>query len=99
MMTRKQYMDGDVSHEDYYSQFVTPAITAIVKERIGVERIERSTDPHLNDIPLSKWDALQPVIAHEAALPMKECGDWLSMASCVCIAKQAAKMLAGKAVR
>lgn len=56
MKTRADYMAGRISHEDYYSQFVTPAILETVAKSIGRDRIKASTDPHFNDIPLHLWD-------------------------------------------
>ncbi len=89
--TRKQYMDHDCSHRDYYGQFVTDAVKARVLRVVGRERLAESTDEHLNDIPLRVWDALGAV-GTTAQWDATE-GDWPSMAGRVCIYKEAAKQL------
>jgi hypothetical protein len=56
-----------------------------------------STDPHLNNIPLSSWDQLPHCIGGD----IKAAGDWLSPAGWVCVAKEAARQIIeahGKAV-
>jgi len=62
MITRKEYMDKEYTHEEYYGQFVNDAIIKIVGDSIGVDRIKASTDKHLNDIPLKEWDNLVPAM-------------------------------------
>lgn len=65
---------------------------------VGGEMISRkdyidgknSTDKHMNDIPLRKWDSLR-IYPRDGA--MKECGDYLTLAGKVCIAKAAARMI------
>jgi hypothetical protein len=54
--TRADYMAKVVDHNTYYEQFATPAVIRLVKFRIGADRIEASTDPYFNDIPLPYWD-------------------------------------------
>ena len=63
MITRKEYLDGLYTHEQYYGQFVNNRIKTIVLEEIGLERLKASTDPNLNDIPLLEWDDLLCIIA------------------------------------
>ena len=56
--TREDYIEGRCTHRQFYTQFVTPEIRERVLARFGIERLKASTDAHLNDIPLSQWDAL-----------------------------------------
>lgn len=56
--TRKDYLDRKCSHREYYSQFVNDEVKQLVARRIGRKKILASTDPHFNDIPLHRWDAL-----------------------------------------
>ena len=56
--TRKEYMAGKVSHNDYEAQFVNGEVINYVLRGIGRDRILASKDEHFNDIPLAKWDAL-----------------------------------------
>ncbi len=94
MITRKQYLDGQASHDEYYRQFVSSYICAAVERNIGRERILASTDPHMNDIPLSEWDGVglgfNSSVIHEK---VKACGDFVSLSTLVCIAKAAAKQI------
>lgn len=53
--------DTMVAHRRYFAQFVTPAVIATVVRVIGADRLLASTDhPHMNDIPLARWDQLAP---------------------------------------
>lgn len=90
MFTRKQYMNHECSHREYYAQFVTEGTRQVVLQSIGRERLEGSTDPHLNDIPLRRWDHT-PLWLPQGS--MKERGDWLSPAGKVCILKEAARQI------
>ena len=87
-------MNGACTHAEYYGQFVTPEIIKTVADDIGVERIKKSTDAHLNDIPLHQWDrqAQAPAFAGLGAA-LKAAGDTLSLSSIVCVAKVAAKQI------
>lgn len=90
--TREQYLaesfeKGEAAHRRYYSQFVGPATVAAVARQIGREALLASMDPHLNDIPLHKWD----LTTFTLAMPMKAAGDYLTKSGHVCIAKEAAR--------
>lgn len=91
LFTRADYMAKRCTHEQYYRQFVQPADLLTVRTRIGVARLQASSDEHLNDIPLQEWDNM-PLHGPSQAT-MKACGDWVSPAGKVCILKQAARML------
>jgi hypothetical protein len=84
----------NAEHHDYYAQFVTPAVLDVVRGAIGVERIRASADPHMNDIPLPLWDALESRI-HGAmnTTAFHAAGETRSLGTAVCIAKTAARML------
>ena len=90
--TRKDYMTGKVSHDEYYAQFVTEMTKEIVRSSIGMEAILASKDPHFNDIPLKNWDSLHPVILRTSG---RDCTDvhWDTLGTSVCIAKCAARMI------
>lgn len=94
--TRLQYLNGDCSHSDYYSQFVTPSLRESVKNWIGEKDIMNSQNEHFNDIPLARWDGFQQVVASipfGISAKMKELGDSLTLAGTVCIAKEAARQI------
>jgi hypothetical protein len=88
--TRKQYMNNECTHEQYYAQFATPEVVSQVKSQIGEAAIKASTDPHFNDIPLRKWDNLGISVYKS---DMEAAGDYLTLAGKVCIAKAAARII------
>ena len=94
MITRKEYMDasrenGPAAHRAYYAQFVNERTINYVVQRIGAARLLAARDPHLNDIPLGKWDAMVSTLP--MAAKMKDAGDYYTLSACVCIAKEAAR--------
>lgn len=93
--TRKQYMAGECTHEQYYGQFVTPAVIQTVLQKIDEAQIKRSTDPAFNDIPLYKWDWLHSHIGTLVGRALMEAngGIGYSLSDTVCVAKAAARMI------
>jgi len=98
-MTRQQYMNAPLekkeqAHREYYAQFVTPRIIRAVAEKLG-KRILKSTDSHLNDIPLIEWDhlALNLNLTIEVGQKMRACNDFYSQAGGVCVLKEAARQI------
>ena len=105
MFTRRDYCpDNKCTHEQYFTQFVTPKIKAAVRNYFGVARLLASTDPHLNDIALSEWDMfcgynqfrneLRPNLCFASIIPLlkQANGDGgCSPSDFTCIAKQAAR--------
>ena len=94
MITRKQYMSGDYSHAEYYGQFVNENIKDNIVRRIGLDAIRNSTDKHMNDIALKKWDCVG--IPSHTVSQLIECGDNYSLAGAVCINKAAARQIKGE---
>ena len=97
LITRKAYLDrcGEPgAFRAYYAQFVDDAVTASVARNIGLERIAASDDEHLNDVPLRLWD--QCLVSSTAAAKLRECGDYLTQAGVVCIAKEAARQMVAR---
>lgn len=106
MFTRAQYLDRQCTHREYWAQFVTEGMRRMVLQRFTIERLKRSTDPHLNDIPLMEWDAMKGVTFHMLDLTKwreihyPEYKDtrsigW-SMSDNTCLLKEAAKQLIEK---
>lgn len=92
--TRDQYLndsrtDGTAAHRRYFGQFVTPATIQTVIRSLGHDRLMASSDPHLNDIPLSWWDRMTPALPGSAGF--KKAGDYYTLANGVCLAKEAAR--------
>ncbi len=98
--SRKNYMDGDVDHATYYGQFATPEVVAYVIDRVGADRLLKSTDEHMNDIPLRIWDRLNPPIDFKALSESNYSTTgtpgstkiYYSLSDVVCISKTAARM-------
>lgn len=95
MITRQQYLNKQATHEEYYSQFVTPFIKKIVENHIGLDKIKDSNDHHFNDIPLRLWDNASNWLKYYPTVfnQLKEAGDYATLAGLVCILKQAAREL------
>jgi len=96
LKTRKDYLSATVTYDEYQRQFVTSSVLAWVKDNIGIDAIKASTDEHLNDIPLHKWDRFFYSKAFKETLPLlRAAGDVNANSLCnaVCIAKTAARML------
>lgn len=84
---RAQYMNGLISHQDYYLWLAKMLHIAWNEDSTMAARVLASTDPHYNDIPLSEWDSYHPwmsVAASRLGLP------W-SMSDTVCVQKAAAR--------
>lgn len=90
MYTRKQYMNREVSHQEYYLQFSTPMMVSAVYFFIGKNPISNSKDKHMNDIALCRWDKLPNYC--DVSL-MYKLGETPSKATKVCVAKAIAKEL------
>jgi hypothetical protein len=96
-------MNKEISHQDYYAQFVNDSVLSFVRSSIGKARILKSTDPHMNDIPLQLWynlshsirmmcdKALSVSNASTCSREVKVGG--VSLSDCVCTAKAAAKII------
>ncbi len=96
MISREEYMeaskvDGQKAHEEYYEQFSALPfywIKHYPNWQYIVEKARKSTDEHLNDIPLKEWDNLMPTpIPYSLANLVRSCGDYITDAGWVCIAK------------
>jgi hypothetical protein len=90
MYTRKQYLNGECTHREYYSQLVNKGVINQVLSNIGREAILDSTEESFNDIKLSKWDSIR---INSLATSMKALGDYLTQAGSVCILKEAARQI------
>lgn len=96
-MLRSEYMNGQgdktLLHRQYYAQFVTDNVRALVLHTIGRSRLISSTDAHFNDIPLQRWDAMVRMLPPSVPAALKSCGDWLSLGGGVCVLKEAARQI------
>ena len=96
LYSRKMYLAGEVSHMQYYGQFVTSELIHVVTHHIGLQNILRSTDSSFNDIPLEELDALHGIMPlNTIALIVEANGGRVSLSDAVCAAKEAAKQIRG----
>lgn len=88
----QQYMSGEITHREFYGQFVSEYIKTVVLANIPLNRLLASEDPHLNDIPLEVWDRL---LFPLPVLNMTNAGmtSVNSLSVRVCVAKEAAQQL------
>jgi hypothetical protein len=98
-------MDGEVSFEDYYRQFLDDQTEHELLANITLAEILSSTDKHLNDIPMIKWDGIsgimfrgsemisRPTIRKSLHDKIHEADEGVSAATLVCIYKQQARVL------
>lgn len=96
MFTRKQYLDKECTHREYYAQFVTQHTRNLVTRAFGTEALVASfkaNDLHSADyIQLDRWDSLSMRL-HVDQQFMRDCGDYLTLAGAVCILKEAARQV------
>ena len=95
MYSRQDYLQNKCSHRQYYAQFVDDSVRRMVEQYFTLETLRASTDEHLNDIPLRRWDSLAIMLVHYSSIRelLREYGDFWSLAGGVCILKEAAHQL------
>jgi hypothetical protein len=92
MMTKEEYMsDSSKNYAAYYAQFVTESVKALVLKAIGLSPIVHSGDWYMNDIYITKWDALHERIKALTFAKVKATGNWFDIYVSVSIAKAAAR--------
>ena len=89
---RDDYIAGRCTHREYYAQYVTDEIRALVRDRIGEARIRSSVDAHFNDIPLHLWDSLDLYIGAKEATRSPNV-KYRCAAFSVCVFKEAARQI------
>lgn len=91
MYTIKNYINGNCSHRQYYSQFVNDNVKLMILDRIGIDKIITSKDENFNNIPLKIWDSIGLPCGISELL--KQAGDYFTLAGKVCILKEGARQL------
>ena len=97
MKTRTQYMNKEISHNEYYGQFATSGVIDLVRAAIGEDKIKNSTDESFNDIPLRQWDNLNNSIRMICGRSIADANGTggISLSDTVCVAKAAARKIRG----
>lgn len=91
--TRAQYLNKEVSFEDYYRAIAKDAgisfdnCSDLPKFKAAIDR----GDEHLNSIRLPYWDSWAIFSGDRLRAAFKKHGDFFSIAGGVCVAKQAAR--------
>ena len=81
---RQQNLNHEISHNEFYCWLADEIRINNSDLPVPIERIQQSTDEHLNDIPLAKWDACDPWVRRKAgAYGMRS---W-SLSDTVCVLK------------
>ena len=98
MKTRQEYLAGICSHDEYYRQFVTDYMINIVRSTLKSSNLKKcfAEDPYLNNIKLDEWDSLAFYTCasnHTLKELLIKAKDSYSLATGVCIMKQAAKII------
>ena len=88
MQTRKQYMDGECTHREFYADVAQRAGITVRDDHPLVERARNSNDEHYNDIPIVLWDRFAAGFMPSASRSLRESGDFWSLAGGVCIGKE-----------
>lgn len=107
MKTKEQYLNHEISHEEYYSQFVDQNVKQLVLRAFTKKQLCDSIrqDPYFNNlnaswvtswVALSRWDSLAGKLSVSEKL--KEANDFLTLAVGVCILKQAAREIVEEVV-
>jgi hypothetical protein len=102
MITRKDYLNGPATHEDYYNDLIDAAggptafLHMIPRDLAVIRKALDNGDEHLNTIPLGHWS--MPFMPTELAKAMRDRGDYPTRAGATCVLKQAAKRLASDTV-
>lgn len=98
MITRKQYINNEATHSEYYGQFVTPSILSLLDHN----RIKTSNDIAFNDINLNYWERLATHLPHTTINQICDANKsthngkgTYSLSDCVCVLKAAARQIRG----
>lgn len=97
--TRSDYMSHKCTHQEYYGQFVSDGIFNRLFCSFGLSMIINGyrNDPHFNTIPLKHWDMLK--VTDYTRRLLEDAGDTLTLATKVCIFKEAARRVATNSIK
>ncbi len=90
--TRRQYLNHECSHREYYAQFVTNATKRRVFDAFGGCEIASCASEVFTEIPLDRWDRVTRGMIYSLK-NLLLAGDQPTPAGLVCIAKEAAAQI------
>ena len=98
MYSRQDYLNHQVSLEEYYGQFVTDYIKRCVQAHFGIEMIACAYqgNRYFDNIPLNQWDAITLIPDtwnKDFQEKMLATGDFISLGTRVWVLKEAARQL------
>lgn len=102
VIMREAVTKGLVTHREYYEQFVTPRITAILINNFGVAKLEEwhnAGEKASELIPLHEWDYIARILPSTVRAIVNATGTSYVMAMGVCIAKEAGRQIAEATVQ
>ena len=98
MITRKEYLDGDATHQEYYAQFVTDTMlthfnsgTTEEEKRVFIMHRDKNTpeSKHLSFYDIRWWDRFG--YWKSIREDMEKVGDFPTLANLVCLWKEVAR--------
>ena len=94
MIKRKDYLSKKATFREYYLEIAHDA--GIRVPHHIMEKVQKSTDPYFNDVPLKLWDALaEPIISAKFGQAFRVRGDYPTLAGIVCTYKVLAREMLG----
>jgi len=87
---REAYLNWFISHRKFYKWVCETLNVRKDHITIGIDELLVSKDPHLNDIPLKRWDTMDCVIRSLAEYAGLK--SW-SLSDTVCVAKEMARQM------
>ena len=100
--TRKDLLNEECSHHEFYAQFVTERTLSFVRDRIGLVKLRKSSCPHFNDVGIKHssggagswvWDYSPVNMPLLQELGVVSTGYRPNPSTYTCIGKAAARML------
>ncbi len=90
MYTRKQYMNNECSHHEYFGAIAKKAVSRRMFPQGFIDRCKKALakgDEHLNKIPLREWDGLAAIHKAHIMPVVLEVDKTCSLADLVCTLK------------
>lgn len=93
IITRRMFINGGCTLDEYYGQFVNEEIKKRVLEGITIQRLRVSRLENFDDIPYQTWIDIIPVVDVELERKIYAAGDFVMYSDIVNIHKVAARQM------